>query len=259
MNTIPAAAAPAVCDQGRFLVRSTSRSHVGRIRVVNEDRILDDAASGVWAVFDGMGGHRGGDLAAQQGVDSLRQAISGPGHLAPHRVRDALAAANGLIQGRNQTLGVDAGATAVTATLIDGTLEIAWAGDSRAYRLGDARAEQLTRDHSVVQQLVEAGLLTPAMADAHPQANVITRALGVASVLELETISVEAGIGRFLLCSDGLSRSLRNDDIDPELTLAELADRLIANALQRDGTDNISLVLIEVAAARWSRGSKSCR
>lgn len=227
-----------------YRLRSVSRSHVGRVRMVNEDRVFDDAGAGVWAVVDGMGGHSGGDLAAQQVVACLRDASG-----TPQGVRDALHAANALIHARNQRLRLDAGATAVAATFAADRLEIAWAGDSRAYRLGDGRAELLTHDHSLVQQLVDAGLLTPALAERHPQANVVTRALGVDADLALDTVAAEAREGRFLLCSDGLSRSLREEDMEGALSLEALADRLLATALDRDGSDNISLVLIEIASA----------
>ena len=240
---------------GLFTVRSTSRSHVGRVRAINEDRVFDDTAGGVWAVVDGMGGHSGGDLAAQPAVAHLRGAVAPPRPGTPRRIREARTAANTLINERNTRLGLDAGATAVAATLADEVLEIIWAGDSRAYRLGDENLEPLTRDHSVVQQLVDRGLLTPAMADVHPHANVVTRALGVDADLPLDTVSVRVMPGmepraRFLLCSDGLSRSLRAEDSRPDLALDALADRMIANALRRDGTDNASLVLIEVERRR---------
>ncbi|HEU0043932.1 PP2C family protein-serine/threonine phosphatase [Sphingomonas sp.] len=225
-----------------------SRSHVGRVRAINEDRVFDDAEAGVWAVADGMGGHSGGDLAAQQVVTCLRRATEIT-PLTQHAIRNALLAANGDIHARNKRLGLDAGTTVVTAVLADGWLEISWAGDSRAYRLRDGRAELLTHDHSLVQQFVDAGLLTPAQAETHPHANIVTRALGVDANPALDTVRVEVGADRFLLCSDGLSRSLRIDDFPAELPLAALGDRMIANALERDGSDNVSLVLIEIAAA----------
>lgn len=219
--------------------RSVSRSHVGRVRAINEDRVFDHAEAAVWAVADGMGGHSGGDLAAQEVVNALRTAIL------PEGVLDALHAANAAIHARNRRLHLDAGTTVVAAALAGGQLTISWAGDSRAYRLRDGHAEQLTHDHSLVQQLVDASLLTPAQAETHPHANIVTRALGVDADPELETVRVQAAGDRFLLCSDGLSRSLRPGDFADRPTLDMLADRLVANALERDGSDNLSLVLIE--------------
>ena len=229
----------------RATALSVSRSHVGRVRAINEDRVLDAAHAGVWAIVDGMGGHDGGDLAAQQVVDALRAAIGGSAQIRPSRVWAALHAAHEAIGQRNRRLGLNAGATAVAATLHDDMVEIAWAGDSRAYLLHDGRAEPLTRDHSVVQELIDAGLLTTEAAAAHPQANVVTRALGIGN-LQLERARIPAR-GRVLLCSDGLSRSLRDDDIVASATLTTLAEHLLGRALARDGTDNVSLVIIDFA------------
>lgn len=107
----------------------------------------------------------------------------------------------------------------------------------------------------MVQQLVDRGLLTPAMAERHPQPNVVTRALGVAADLALDETSVRPMLGmglpsRFFLCSDGLSRSLRDEGALPDLGIDALADRSITNALVRDGTDNASLILIEIDRQR---------
>lgn len=229
-------------------VRSASRSHVGRVRPINEDRVFDRADIGLWAVTDGMGGHRGGDLAAQTVVDELRHLTVGDHAVNRADVHHALASANQAIVHRNRDLGFDAGATIVAALWDHGTAHIAWAGDSRAYRLRDGRAELLTQDHSVVQELVTAGLLTPDMAERHPQANVITRALGVGEAVELDWISVDLAPGdRLLLCSDGLSRSLGNVASDG-CGIEALASALLEFALHHDGSDNISLVVVEHAA-----------
>ena len=226
--------------------RSVARTHVGLVRLINEDRLFDAAAAGVWAVVDGMGGHSGGDLAAQQIVDTLRGACARAPAATAAVIHDALHEANGAIHARNRRLGTEAGATAVAAVLADGRLEIAWAGDSRAYRIDAGRAELLTHDHSVVQQLVDAGLIDGEAAAGHPHANIVTRALGIDPAVELDRVTADARRGRFLLCSDGLSRTLRDEDLVADLPLAALADALIAGALARDGSDNISLILIEI-------------
>lgn len=226
------------------MVQSVSRSHVGRVRTINEDRVFDCAEAGLWAVADGMGGHRGGDQAAQAVVDELRglsQAISA---IAMPHVLAALQRANADIVRRNRDQGLDAGATVVVAMLDGAHVHIAWAGDSRAYRLRDGELAQLTEDHSVVQELVAAGLLTSEMAARHPQANVITRALGVNDQVELDCVTVELRDGdSVLLCSDGLSRSLPSGPWSVADTLDQTADRMRDHALQSDGSDNISLVL----------------
>ena len=234
----PATALPLVC-------RSVSRSHVGRVRLINEDRVLDDPAAGLWAVADGMGGHSGGDLAAQQIVDTLREAASRP--VTIDAACSALHEANRLIHARNRRLRLEAGATVVMAALAEEGLAIAWAGDSRAYRIGAAGAELLTHDHSVVQQLVDARVISPDMAEHHPLANVVTRALGIDPAVRLDAVYGLPLPGRFLLCSDGLSRSLRDEDLARDAPLEQLADALMDGALTRDGSDNVSLVLIEVS------------
>lgn len=231
----------------RAAVRSVSRSHVGLVRAINEDRVLDCAAAQLWAVADGMGGHRGGDLAAQTAVDALRERTQTPHAIAPEEMEAALQNANAAIVGRNRALGLDAGTTIVAAALNGTTARIAWVGDSRAYRLRDGRADLLTHDHSVVQELLDAGLLTPQLAEQHPRANVVTRALGVADELAVATVAVELTSGdALLLCSDGLSRSLRPAAVEQAGDLDRAADMLLANALARDGSDNISFVLIRL-------------
>ena len=229
---------------------SVARSHVGLVRRINEDRVFDWPEGGVWAVVDGMGGHRGGDLAAQSVVDALRGLESSGQAGAPAAVLASLGSANDAIFARNAGQGEQAGATAVVLSLYGAAVHIAWSGDSRCYRIRDGAVQLLTHDHSVVQELVDAGLLTPEAAAHHPQANVITRALGVDRVCDIDSRLVDFAEGdRFLLCSDGLSRSLRDADfIDGAIDA--LADELVANALRRDGADNISLILIEPRATR---------
>ena len=228
--------------------RSVARSHVGLVRVINEDRIFDCPEAGAWAVADGMGGHAGGDIAAQAVVDRLRALIASDRAIGFTDMLVALGQANSDIRQRNDRLGIDAGAT-VVAMMIDGpSAHIAWAGDSRAYRLRDRSLDLLTHDHSVVQELVDAGLLTADCAARHPQSHVITRALGVNANPGLQTVSVAMASGdRLLLCSDGLSRSLTASDID-DSEITSFADRLLSSTLERDGSDNASLIVIEAVS-----------
>ena len=226
-------------------VRSVARSHVGLVRAINEDRVFDCPERSVWAVADGMGGHAGGDLAAQAVVDRLRGLTAGDRTLRFTDMLVALGQANGDIRQRNDRLRISAGATVVAAMIDSATAHIAWAGDSRAYRLRDGTLDLLTHDHSVVQELVDAGLLSADRAESHPQSHVVTRALGVDDDPRLQTVSVRLKPGdRLLLCSDGLSRSLAATDAAGE-TIDTLADRMLANALARDGSDNVSLIILE--------------
>ncbi|UVO50478.1 protein phosphatase 2C domain-containing protein [Sphingomonas sp. SUN019] len=221
---------------------AVSRTHVGRVRQVNEDRLLDRTARGLWAIADGMGGHRAGDVAAGIAIDTLAALADTGALIDESAVTTALSAANAAIiaaTGDTDTSGT----TIVAAT----PTHVLWVGDSRAYRIRDERLTPLTRDHSVVQELIDAGLLSPADAPRHPRANVITRALGIGAAVEIERARIELLAGDLLLlCSDGLSRSLDPRDFIPGRPLEAQADRLLTNALQRDGSDNASLILVAV-------------
>ncbi len=230
-------------------LRSVTRTHVGRVRAINEDRVFDRAARGLWAVADGMGGHAGGDIAAQRIVDSLQTLADRPTRIDDDMIEAALNAAGRRIHTEASGSTRVSGSTVVALHIEQGAGMLLWAGDSRAYRARDGGIEQLSRDHSLVQELVDSGALPRAMADRHPQAHVITRALGAmpGAVIERRAIDVRPG-DLFLLCSDGLTRG----GADPLLpgpagdSLDAVADALLANALALGGADNISLVLIAV-------------
>ncbi len=234
-----------VCPTG---YRSEGRTHVGRVRAVNEDRLLDRADRGLWAVADGMGGHSGGAAAATTVVQVLDALADDPRPIDDARLRDALARANRAIH-QDGSADATSGATVVVALTMGPTAVICWAGDSRAYRIRGGRAEQLTRDHSVVQEMIDVGVLSAAAAERHPQANVVTRALGVAPTVIVDSVRVALEPGdRLLLCSDGVSRSVDpRDFVTMPDSISDSADRFLANALQRDGSDNATLVLVAVS------------
>lgn len=226
---------------------AAARTHVGHVRRVNEDRLLERTDRGLWAVADGMGGHSAGDIAATWATDALAALADAPVAITPDTVIDRLRDAHDAIRGREFTGGMS-GTTIVALHLDAGQARIFWAGDSRAYRIRGGEAEQLTVDHSMVQEMVDAGAITPDQARHHPQGNVITRALGVEidPGVETRTVDVQSG-DLFLLCSDGLSRSLDLQGIDTLERLDLIADRLLTAALALDGSDNISLVLVRIA------------
>lgn len=226
--------------------RSTSRSHVGRVRKVNEDRVLDRPDRALWAIADGMGGHRGGDIAAELAVAALRGLADDPAEITPATIRLALEEANGAIFERGAAVGGVIGSTIVALHIAEGEAHIFWAGDSRAYRGQGGVWRQVTRDHSLVQQLVDQGLIDEGQAAQHPQAHVITRALGVDAAVQIESLCCATAPGEmFLLCSDGLSRSLDlRMPADRRTPDEAVADQILAEALERDGSDNISFVLI---------------
>jgi serine/threonine protein phosphatase Stp1 len=228
--------------------RSAARSHPGRMRSQNEDTYVDRPDLGLWAVADGMGGHDRGALASgiiRDALDALPRAESAPVHL--RNVEHALAACHADLRER-AVPGQICGSTVVALLAFDGHFACLWAGDSRLYRLRAGRLEQLTTDHSVVQEMVAAGTLAPEAVRGHPQANRITRALGAGEQLELDALQdrIEAG-DRFLLCSDGLSGEVEDAALAEVLTADALdacVDELLARALEAGGRDNVTLVLV---------------
>jgi serine/threonine protein phosphatase Stp1 len=230
-----------------------SRTHVGLIRKVNEDSLLVRTESGLWAVADGMGGHEAGDVASSRIVEALGQLPAANG--LDRLVQDAVAA----LKTVNQDLIVLAGAaegqrsigsTVVGLAIADGRFQCFWAGDSRAYRVRDDHIVQLTRDHSLVQDLVDAGMIGQDEAVDHPNSNIITRAVGVASDLRVDTVSGDVRPGdQFLLASDGLTRMVGDRELVAELTSSateDAADRLIDTVLSRGAPDNVTLVITKV-------------
>lgn len=219
--------------------RSASRTHVGHVRKVNEDRILDRPERSLWAVADGMGGHRSGDVAAQLAIDAL-DALDSPD---ADTIVGALETANAALYSRGESGERRSGTTIVVANFQGSVAHIFWAGDSRAYRIRGCALELLTRDHSFVQRLVDAGALSAEEAPRHPKANVITRALGVEDFIRIDRVQVTLHEGDLiLLCSDGLSRTL-GPQVPHATSLQDLAGILIEQAMSRDGTDNASLVI----------------
>lgn len=227
--------------------RSAARTHVGRVRPINEDRTLDRADRGLWAVADGMGGHSGGGFAADCAVGALRRLAETAAPITPAEMIDALAAANRIVHDAARGSSSVSGTTIVALHIDAGVATLVWAGDSRAYLVRGESVEQLTTDHSLVQEMVDAGALTPEEAERHPRANIVTRALGVAAAVELDRRSFPVEPGDvLLLCSDGLSRTLVPSRL-PDAVKGnpdEAAAALLADALANDGTDNISVVVI---------------
>lgn len=227
---------------------SVSRTHVGRVRSINEDRILDRPDRGLWAIADGMGGHRGGDLAAELAINALRSVADAPEAISSAAILNALAQANEKTLRLGETVGAIIGSTIVVLHIHENRADLLWAGDSRAYLAGDSQLRQLTRDHSLVQELVDAGALDQNLAARHPQANVITRALGVDAKIQIETASLPIDPGNVvLLCSDGLNCAVDNPEaVMLASDVSATADRLMAEALCLDGSDNISLILVKI-------------
>ncbi|MBC9033393.1 serine/threonine-protein phosphatase [Sphingomonas sp. JC676] len=244
-------------DRDGLAYASVARTHVGHKRQINEDRLLDCPERGVWAIADGMGGHRGGDVAAEIVIGALREVTDAASPLpCAQSIEAALYRANQRIRDHALSAGGVIGSTVVVLHIADDRACLFWVGDSRGYRIRAHHLEQLTRDHSLVQELVDAGVISNEAAATHPQANVVTRALGVEAELAIEKLAfLVSPDDILLLCSDGLSRSLENDAAESTNEPGEaLADRLLSTALHRDGSDNISFVVIRTEKATSTIG-----
>ena len=234
---------------GRF--QSSAVTHNGTVRDHNEDAFVNRPDLGLWAVADGAGGHQSGEIASACVADALEAipiGLSGGQMLT--EVRQRLHDVHALLWAEGQRRGEGAilATTVVVVLARDGHFACLWAGDSRAYLLREGSLSQVTRDHSLVQELFEAGAITEAEIEGHPHANVITRAVGAdAADLDLEKCSDRLLAGdRLLICSDGLCKTLPDAEIAGLLGAEDAAARLVLEALARGATDNVTAVLIEV-------------
>jgi protein phosphatase len=236
-----------------------ARTDVGRIRAGNEDSLYADASEsrGLFIVADGMGGHAAGEVASEMAVaiisDELQGLESADAPDAGPRVAEALRRANDAIY-RRTVLESDKqgmGTTASVLLLSDAGYLIGQVGDSRIYLLRDGALRQLTKDHSYVQEQVDAGFLTPEQARYHPYSNVITRCVGANDSVEPDVFSgaVQAG-DVFLVASDGLTGMVEDRRLQQLLASnaqpRRVVDALIAEANGRGGLDNITAVLVQV-------------
>jgi len=225
-------------------------SDTGRQRRANEDSFL--ARSPMFVVADGMGGAQAGEVASRIAVESFAAGVPGSASAA-ERLAARVQEANGRIHELSRTDRERAGmGTTITAALLDGDrVAIAHVGDSRAYAWRDGELTQLTRDHSLVDELVRTGRLTEEEAADHPQRSIITRALGPEAGVEVDTLSYPARAGDLLmLCSDGLTSMVAPGEIATILgeaaNLREAGRRLVAAANAAGGRDNITVVLFRL-------------
>lgn len=229
-------------------------SDPGRLRERNEDAIAARPDIGLAVLADGMGGHQAGDVASRMAVDIVTRRITehpaGPAPAVEEAIQQANSAIYDAAQGRADYRGM--GSTVVVALFSGSHLWVAHVGDSRLYRLRDGRLEQLTRDHSLIQELVNRGLFTAEEARQSVAKNLVTRALGVDASVAPDITEETLRVGDiYLLCSDGLNDVLSDEEIEQILTqhpdrLNEAAQRMIADANRRGGPDNVSVVLAQV-------------
>ena len=228
-----------------------TRTHVGLRRKLNEDAVLDCGDAGIWAVADGMGGHDAGEVASAMVVEALSRlspaaSFDDLAEKAVTALHEANTALRDLARlgARDGTIGT----TVVGLAIGDDRYRCFWAGDSRGYRVRDGRIAQLTRDHSLVQDLVDAGMIEADEAEGHPNANVVTRAVGATDVLRVDAVGGEVrGGDTFMLASDGLTRLVNEAELLAGLrgaNLAKSADHFIELALARGAPDNVSFVIV---------------
>jgi len=226
----------------------------GAVRKHNEDNLLSRPDLGLWAVADGAGGHDSGELASAMIVEALGRL---PEHLNASaliaNIRLAIASVHAALRAEAARRGSNAviASTLVCLMIRDQHFACLWAGDSRAYLLRHGQLQQITRDHSLVQELVDGGTLSPEEAERHPHANVITRAVGADDDnLELDKVIGQVLPGdRFLLCSDGLSKTLNETEISNLLGAPDgmpPTELLIGAALARNVNDNVTAVVVQI-------------
>jgi serine/threonine protein phosphatase PrpC len=263
---------PQLCKDG---YEAAAASHRGRVRTANEDSFGICADEGLFVVCDGMGGAAAGEVASRVAVDTMIRSLCGqpksasahdtdPGLVTDRRVvtenstagvpellREAVSDANDLVfsQAANDSRLHGMGTTLVALLAQQGKVWVAHVGDSRCYRFRDGALEQLTRDHSLVDEQVKLGQLTREEADRSPLRNVITRAVGSQRSVNTEVSEVETAAGDlFLLCSDGLTRELPDVRIKALLTETQdldlICQHLIDSANDAGGRDNVTCVLV---------------
>ena len=235
---------------------SASLSHVGRVRDLNEDAVLEKG--NLFAVADGMGGHRAGEVASALALSVIEQYVEDNIGIASGErlVEQAVASANAAVhrKARSSARYSNMGTTVTMLYREGDTAYLGHVGDSRAYLYRNGSLKRLTSDHSLVAALVEEGEITEEEARHHPQRNIIVRALGLQPQVEVDIISVKIEQGdEFLLASDGLTGLLEDKRIERELAAgrspADTARALVDRALEEGGDDNVSVVLVRFAGS----------
>ncbi|MDQ3660141.1 MAG: Stp1/IreP family PP2C-type Ser/Thr phosphatase [Actinomycetota bacterium] len=227
------------------------RSDVGRVREGNEDSYL--AEPPLFVIADGMGGHSAGEVASETAVKVISDGAAQISSEDPRSLARLLNNANAAIFTKAQSDAALRG-MGTTCTLLmagESSAHIAHVGDSRAYRLRDGAIEQLTDDHTLVGRMVREGQISLEEAQHHPQRNVITNALGLDSNIVVDLREIEARAGdRLMLCSDGLSSMVSDEDIAAAANAAEdpqeAAETLVELALEAGGEDNITVLVIDL-------------
>lgn len=231
---------------------TSADTNVGMVRKINEDSIMSKPEIGLWAVADGMGGYEAGDVASNMIVSSLSE-------LDKHEyldsfvddIEDKIIDANNRILEYSEIMhdGRTLGST-IISLLIKGQVGVClWAGDSRLYLLRNNRLQQISRDHSHVQELLDQGSISEEDAINHPDSNVITRAVGTSKELYVDIKAFNVQVGdTFLLCSDGLYNAVDEREIEQHMRSHDTDDavkQMIVKALENGAPDNVSIVMVK--------------
>ncbi len=249
----------------------------GKVRDNNEDSLIVCDQLGLAAVADGMGGHNSGELASSIAVKVLKERLASinennikpPDYddkltLETNRLVFAVKLANDIIFEASKNIPENQGmGTTLSAMILNKkTVSIAHIGDSRIYLFREGRLKQLTADHSLVMEQVKKGIITPQQAEKSSLQNILTRALGTRQKVKIDAFQAEAEEGdRYLLCTDGLSKTLGDGEISG--ILSENPDRqsaceaLVSKANDAGGPDNVTVVIMETAALNWKKSLKS--
>lgn len=233
-------------------IESAASTHVGRVRQNNQDRAL--VAGQLAAVADGMGGHAGGDKAAALAIAELSGVR---GTISAERLIKVVQGANQRIFKVGLAPELRGMGTTVVAAIVDNSKQIMSminVGDSRGYMLRDGVFSQVTNDHSLVEDLLRSGRLTEDEAKVHPQRNIVTRVLGISEEVDVDLFTIEVQVGdRFVLCSDGLTNEVTDEDIvqilqsNPSITTC--VDELVTTAVTNGGRDNVTVAVVDILMA----------
>jgi protein phosphatase len=240
-------AAPEKEENAGRRLRVTSRTDVGLVRKNNQDAVI--LGQGLMGVADGMGGHKGGEVASAGARDGLLHALEGK-EPALETLENAVREVNRSLweQQKEEESLSGMGTTLSVMWAAEEQMLLAHVGDSRIYLMREGKLRQVTRDHSMVADMVRRGLLTEEQAAVHPMRNYITRAVGTEPTVQADLYALERQAGdRWLVCSDGLHGLVAKEELERLMAvedLEEAADEMMRLALDRGGRDNITLVLI---------------
>lgn len=242
-------------SEQKFRFESFAVSHEGAVRELNEDRYLAEPKFGLWVVADGMGGHDAGEVASSGIVEQLKT-LGIPSSATDQHARfvDRLTRANDALQRYSmERNGSMVGSTVAALLIYEDQYRCLWMGDSRVYLVRRGRLQQISRDHSEAQELIDQGVLTIEEARSYPRRNVITRAVGVSAEIAVDAAygAIENG-DSYVICSDGLTAHLSDDDILETVSgrkPKEACELLLETTLERGATDNVTVIIVQARRA----------